>query len=76
MGNYHHSGIFPKKDFGGEFDSDYTITEWLTQYSENKDVTYVRDFWEECCLPVRTASNGESPFRRRESTLPVIKMMI
>lgn len=34
---------FPK-DFGNEFDNDYTITEWLTQYSENKDVTYVRGF--------------------------------
>lgn len=34
---------FPK-DFGEEFDSDYTITEWLTQYSEIKDVTYVRGF--------------------------------
>ncbi|MDD2979366.1 MAG: ATP-binding cassette domain-containing protein [Hespellia sp.] len=34
---------FPK-DFGGEFDNDYTITEWLTQFSENKDVTYVRGF--------------------------------
>ncbi|MDR1018240.1 MAG: ATP-binding cassette domain-containing protein [Lachnospiraceae bacterium] len=31
-------------DFGNEFDNDYTITEWLTQYSENKDVTYVRGF--------------------------------
>ena len=34
---------FPK-DSGKEFDSDYTITEWLTQYSEEKDVTYVRGF--------------------------------
>ncbi len=34
---------FPK-DFGEEFDSDYTITEWLTQYSEIKDATYVRGF--------------------------------
>lgn len=34
---------FPK-DFGNEFDNDYTITEWLTQFSENKDVTYVRGF--------------------------------
>ena len=34
---------FPK-DFGGEFDNDYTITEWLTQYFENKDATYVRGF--------------------------------
>ncbi len=31
-------------DFGDEFDSDYTIVEWLTQYSEEKDVTYVRGF--------------------------------
>ena len=30
--------------FGGEFDNDYNITEWLTQYSEEKDVTYVRGF--------------------------------
>ena len=34
---------FPK-DFGKEFDSDYTISEWLTQYSEIKDATYVRGF--------------------------------
>jgi len=34
---------FPK-DSGKEFDNDYTITEWLTQYSEIKDVTYVRGF--------------------------------
>ena len=34
---------FPK-DSGKEFDSNYTITEWLTQYSEEKDVTYVRGF--------------------------------
>lgn len=26
---------FPK-DFGGEFDSDYNITEWLTQYSKKR----------------------------------------
>lgn len=31
-------------DFGDEFDNDYTIVEWLTQYSEEKDVTYVRGF--------------------------------
>ena len=34
---------FPK-DSGKEFENDYSITEWLTQYSENKDVTYVRGF--------------------------------
>ena len=31
-------------DSGKEFDNDYTIVEWLTQYSEIKDVTYVRGF--------------------------------
>ena len=31
-------------DFGSEFDNDYTIVEWLMQYSEEKDVTYVRGF--------------------------------
>lgn len=34
---------FPQ-DFGTEFDNDYTIVEWLTQYSEEKDATYVRGF--------------------------------
>ena len=34
---------FPQ-DFGSEFDNDYTIVEWLTQYSEEKDATYVRGF--------------------------------
>ena len=34
---------FPK-DSSEEFKSDYTITEWLTGYSEIKDVTYVRGF--------------------------------
>ena len=34
---------FPK-DSTKEFDSDATIAEWLTGYSENKDATYVRGF--------------------------------
>ncbi len=34
---------FPK-DSSSEFDSDLTIADWLTQYSENKDATYVRGF--------------------------------
>ena len=34
---------FPK-DYNDEFTSDLNIAEWLTQYSENKDVTYVRGF--------------------------------
>ncbi len=34
---------FPK-DNTREFDNDYTISDWLTQYSPVKDVTYVRGF--------------------------------
>ena len=34
---------FPK-DYTQEFDSDLTIADWLTQYSEIKDATYVRGF--------------------------------
>ena len=34
---------FPK-DSTAEFDNDLTIADWLTQYSEVKDVTYVRGF--------------------------------
>ena len=34
---------FPK-DSTKEFDSDASIAEWLTGYSENKDATYVRGF--------------------------------
>ena len=44
MGHHYFSGIFSEKISAGEFDNDYTITEWLTQYSENKDATYVRGF--------------------------------
>ena len=36
-------GHFPL-DHGAEFENDYTIVEWLTQYSDEKDVTYVRGF--------------------------------
>ena len=34
---------FPQ-DAGAEFDQDISIVEWLTQYSEEKDATYVRGF--------------------------------
>ena len=34
---------FPK-DFGGEFDNDLTIAEWLSGYSPVDDITYVRGF--------------------------------
>ena len=36
-------GYFPK-DNTKEFDNDLTIVDWLTQYSEEKDATYVRGF--------------------------------
>ena len=34
---------FPK-NISNEFENDYNITEWLTGYSKEKDVTYVRGF--------------------------------
>ncbi len=56
---------FPK-DYTEEFDNDYNITEWLTGYSENKDVTYVRGFLGRMLFPgedgvkkVRVLSGGE-----------------
>ena len=38
------SQAYFEKDNTREFDSDLTITEWLTGYSEIKDATYVRGF--------------------------------
>ncbi len=56
---------FPK-DFTEEFESDLTIADWLTQYSENKDTTYVRGFLgrmlfagEDGIKRVRVLSGGE-----------------
>ncbi len=56
---------FPK-DYTEEFDSDLTIAEWLTQYSEIKDATYVRGFLgrmlfagEDGVKHVRVLSGGE-----------------
>ena len=56
---------FPK-DNTAEFDCDLTIAEWLTQYSEIKDVTYVRGFLgrmlfagEDGVKKVRVLSGGE-----------------
>ena len=56
---------FPKYS-GKEFDNDDTIVEWLTQYSEIKDVTYVRGFLgrmlfagEDGVKKVRVLSGGE-----------------
>ena len=36
-------GYFPK-DNTKEFDNDLVIVDWLTQYSDEKDATYVRGF--------------------------------
>ena len=56
---------FPK-DNTQEFDNDLTITDWLTQYSEIKDATYVRGFLGSMLFPgedgvkrVRVLSGGE-----------------
>ena len=56
---------FPK-DNTAEFDNDLTITDWLTQYSEIKEATYVRGFLGRMLFPgedgikrVRVLSGGE-----------------
>ena len=56
---------FPK-DNSAEFDNDDTIVDWLTQYSPEKDVTYVRGFLgrmlfagEDGVKKVRILSGGE-----------------
>ena len=56
---------FPK-DHNAEFDSDYTITDWLTGYSPVNDVTYVRGFLGRMLFPgedgvkkLRVLSGGE-----------------
>ncbi len=56
---------FPKA-YNDEFDNDLTIADWLTQYSENKDATYVRGYLgrmlfagEDGIKRVRVLSGGE-----------------
>ena len=56
---------FPK-DNSSEFNNDLTITDWLTQYSEIKDATYVRGFLGRMLFPgedgikrVKVLSGGE-----------------
>lgn len=56
---------FPK-DYSDEFTGDLTIAEWLTQYSDIKDTTYVRGFLgrmlfagEDGVKKVRVLSGGE-----------------
>ncbi|MCL2804361.1 MAG: ATP-binding cassette domain-containing protein [Treponema sp.] len=56
---------FPKEN-SSFFDSDLSITDWLRQYSQDQDETYVRSFLgrmlfsgEEALKPVRVLSGGE-----------------
>ena len=56
---------FPK-DSTEEFNNEYNIAEWLAQYSENKDATYVRGFLGRMLFPgdagvkkVKVLSGGE-----------------
>ncbi len=58
-------GYFPK-DNTKEFDNDLVIVDWLTQFSEEKDATYVRGFLgrmlfrgEDGVKKVRVLSGGE-----------------
>ena len=60
------SQAYYPKDNTAEFDNDLTITDWLTQYSEIKDATYVRGFLGRMLFPgedgikrVRVLSGGE-----------------
>ena len=67
---------FPK-DNTKDFDSDDAIVDWLTQYSDNKDATYVRQFLGRMLFPgdagvkkVRVLSGGE------KVTVMLSKLMI
>ncbi len=58
-------GYFPK-DNTKEFDNDLVIADWLAQYSEDKDVTYVRGYLGRMLFPgedgvkkVKVLSGGE-----------------
>ena len=73
MGCDNFPGVLPK-DNTAEFDCDLTIADWLTQYSEIKDATYVRGFLgrmlfagEDGVKKVKVLSGGE------KSTVPVIQ---
>lgn len=54
------------KDHNDEFDCDYSITEWLSQYTDENDITYIRGFLgrmlfsgEEALKKVKVLSGGE-----------------
>jgi ATPase subunit of ABC transporter with duplicated ATPase domains len=57
---------FFSKDNSAEFETDYSITDWLRQYSEEKDDTYIRSFLgrmlftgDEALKNTRVLSGGE-----------------
>lgn len=59
---------FPK-DNTEIFDTDDVIVDWLTQFSEIKDATYVRGFLGRMLLPVKMVS-------RRCASSPVVKRCV
>ena len=44
MGHHNFSGIFPIRQCEVSLTMIISIVDWLTQYSEEKDATYVRGF--------------------------------
>ena len=61
-------------DSTSEFDNDYTIVDWLTQYSEEKDVDLCTWFPRTVCLFAGDdgVKESKSTLRWRKSALPVI----
>ena len=65
MGCYHKPVLFPERQYQN-FDTDLIIVDWLTQFSEIKDATYVRGFLGRMLFPgedgvkkMRVLSGGE-----------------
>ncbi len=68
-----HRHIF-RRTVDKEFDNDDTIVDWLTQYSEEKDATYVRGFLGRMLFAGDDGvKKGQRSFRWGESTLSVIQ---
>ncbi len=67
MGRYDVAGIFPQRQYKKEFDNDLIIVDWLTQYSEEKDATYVRGFLG------RMLFAGDDGVKKKYVFFPVVK---
>ena len=63
---------FPK-DNSAEFDNDDTIVEWLTQYSPEKDVTYVRGFLGRMLFAGEDGVKKVKVLQRREGALHAVQ---